>query len=223
MNNSNLKIFGIAFILSVTSVIIANYAIYDTIHIAGNLELTIKNLLEKEQLFRIAIFLDLLYVVLFVVAFTSFYIELKTVNSSLALIGLIMQLLYIFIFLAVTIEVLELFRFLNSQIHLQDPDRFKQIVRNFLGFRFDRYYGALPMHSLGNIIFSYLLFKTTFTPKSMAMIALISWIICAVCSFSLFAISGFMKNVNFWVYDTLSLLSFLLIGGYFIFKPFKNK
>ncbi len=223
MKNSNLKVFGLTYIMSATLVIVANFAIYNKIFIPGGLDSTVKNLVDNEQLFRIAIFLDLLYVIFFIIAFTSLYIELKPINNQLALIGLINQLLYIFIFLVLTLDVLEIFRLLNSQIHINNPERFQQIVKNFIGFRFDRYYGGLPLHSIGGVIFSYLLFKSKLIPKSIAIGALIGWIICSICSFSLFAVSGFMKNVNLWIYDILATLSFIIVGGYFIFKPFIKK
>jgi hypothetical protein len=222
MKNSNLKNFGIAYILSATLVIIANFALYDNIFITGNFEETIKNLSYKEQYFRIAIFLDLLYVTIFTTAFVSLYTELKATYSHLALVALIMQLLYIFIFLAETMNVLEVFRLMNSQIHVQNPERFEQVVKSFMGFRFDRYYGGLPMHSIGSFIFSYLIYKTTIAPKTLSIMAMFGWVICTVCSFALFTITGFMKNVDLWLYDTISTLSFILLGGYFIFKFYKK-
>jgi hypothetical protein len=217
-----LKNFGIAYILAATLVIVANFAIYNNIFITGNFEETIQNIIDKEQYFRIAIFLDLLYVTLFITAFVSLYTAFKTIYGYLALVALIMQLLYIFIFLVETVAVLEVFRLMNSQIHLQNPERLKQVVKNFIGFRFDRYYGGLPMHSIGSFIFSYLIYKTTMTPKTLSILAMFGWVICTVCSFALFTITGFMKNVDLWLYDTISTLSFILLGGYFIFKFYKK-
>jgi hypothetical protein len=222
MSKSNLKNFGIAYILAATLVIVANFAIYNNIFITGHFEETIQNLIEKEQYFRIAIFLDLLYVILFTTAFVSLYTEFKTIYGYLALVALIMQLLYIFIFLAETVAVLEVFRLINSQIYVQNLERFEQVVKSFMGFRFDRYYGGLPMHSIGSFIFSYLIYKTSMAPKTLSIMAMFSWVICTVCSFALFSITGFMKNVDLWLYDTLSTLSFILLGGYFIFKFYKK-
>lgn len=223
MNNSYLKNFGIAYILSAALVIVANYAIYNHIFIAGHMDETIKNIIDQEQLFRVAIFLDLLYVLFFTIAFTNFYAGLKTAVSHLALIGFSMHLLYIFIFLAETVDVLGLFRLINSQIHLKDPDRFALAVKEFVGFRFDRYYGGLPMHSLGSIIFSYILFKTKSSPTYLSTLALLGWIICFFCSLGLYAVPGFLGHVHLWLYDTLSTLSFLLLGGYFMVRFYYKK
>jgi hypothetical protein len=165
---------------------------------------------------------DLLYITTFTIAFVSLYTELKATYSYLALVALIMQLLYIFIFLAETINVLEVFRLLNNHINSQNPERFGQVVKSFIGFRFDRYYGGLPMHSIGNIIFSYILYKSEIAPKALSIIAVLGWTICAVCSFALFSITGFMKNVNLWLYDIVSTLSFILLGWYFIIKFYKK-
>jgi hypothetical protein len=222
MKNSKLKNFGFAYILSTTLVIIANFAFYENIFITGHFEETIQNLIDKEQNFRIAIFLDLLYVILFTTAFVSLYTEFKTAHGHLALVALIMQLLYIFIFLAETVAVLEVFRLLNNHTHEQNPERFGQVVKSFIGFRFDRYYGGLPMQSIGNIIFSYIIYKSEIAPKALSVIAILGWIFCAVCSFALFSITGFLKNVNLWLYDTISTLSFILISCYFIIKCYKK-
>jgi hypothetical protein len=222
MINSNLKNFGIAYILSATIVIVANFTIYNNIFITGHFEETIQNLIDKEQYFRIAIFLDLLYVILFTTAFVSLYTEFQSTNGYLAIFALILQMLYIFIFLAETVAVLEIFRLMSSQIHVQNPERFEQVVKSFMGFRFDRYYGGLPMHSIGSFIFSYLIYKTSMAPKTLPILAMFGWVICTVCSFALFSITGFMKNVDLWLYDTLSTLSFILLGGYFIFKFYKK-
>lgn len=217
-NNLNLRIFGISYILSFAIVVIANFAIYNKIHISGNIDETINNLVSKEQFFRIAVLLDLFYVFLFSVAFTSLYMELKKVDTFLALTGIIMHLLYVYVFLTVTIQVLEVLRLVQNQIYVSDPDRFKQILQDFLGFRFDRYYGGLPFHSMGSFLFSYLIYKSGIISKPLTIFSMIAWGFCGICAICLYAVSGFHQSVNLWIYDVGATLSFIFISVIFIFK-----
>jgi len=128
---------GFAYLITFATVVYVNFGIHDRLITENNAE-TARNILAHERLFRIGIVGDLLYCVGVVVLLAALYVILKPVNRGLALLAAFWRLVWVLMWLAMTLHLFDALRLLSSAEYLQafGAERSQAMASFYLGTRF---------------------------------------------------------------------------------------
>ena len=197
------RVAGMACLITFATVVSTNFGIHQRL-ITGNAAETARNILAHEQLFRIGITGFLIYCVGVVVLLTALYVVLEPVNRGLALLAAFWRLVWVLMWLAVTLNLFDGLRLLHGASYLQafEADRLQALARSYLGATFDYYYVGLLFSALASAVCGYLWFKSRYVPRALAAFGVISSVFCVACTLVFYVFPGFDKIVGLWWFDT---------------------
>jgi hypothetical protein len=197
------KVAGLAYLITFATVVYVNFGIHDRLIVENNAE-TARNILAHEQLFRIGILGDLIYCAGVVVLLTALYVILKPVSRGLALLATFWRLVWVLMWLAMTLHLFEALRLLkgNDYLGALDAERLQAWARFYLGTRFDYYYVGLLFGALASTLCGYLWFKSRYIPRALAAFGVISSAFCVACTLVFYVFPDFAKIVNLWWFDS---------------------
>jgi len=214
------KVAGFAYLITFATVVYVNFGIHDRLIVGTNAE-TARNILAHERLFRIGIVGDLIYCAGVIVLLTTLYVILKPVSRGLALLAAFWRLVWVLMWLAMTLNLFDALRFLNHAEFSQalGAERVQALASLYLGTRFEYYYVGLLFGALASTVCGYLWLKSHYIPRSLAVFGVISSAFCVVCTLVFYIFPNFDKIVNLWWFDTpmglfdIALSFWLLIKG----------
>ncbi|MBZ5572797.1 MAG: DUF4386 domain-containing protein [Acidobacteriia bacterium] len=214
------KVAGLAYLITFATVVYVSFGIHQRL-IAGNAAETARNILAHERLFRIGITGYLFYCVGVVVLLAALYVVLEPVNRGLALLAAFWRLVWVLMWLAVTLNLFDALRLLHGANYLQafEGDRLQALARSYLGATTDYYYVGLLFSALASTVCGYLWFKSRYIPRSLAAFGVISSAFCVACTFVFYIFPNFDQIVNLWWFDTpmaifdIALSFWLLVKG----------
>jgi hypothetical protein len=148
------RVAGFAYLVTFATVVYVNFGIHDRLMVAGNAAETARNILAHERLFRIGIAGDLVYCAGVVVLLTALYVILKPVNRGLALLAAFWRLVWVLIWLVMTLNLFAALRLLRGADYLRafEAERLQALARLYLGTRFDYYYVGLLFGALASTV-----------------------------------------------------------------------
>jgi hypothetical protein len=212
------RVAGLAYLITFATVVYITFGIHSRLIIKNNAPETARNVLAHERLFRIGIAGDLIYCAGVVVLLTALYVILKPVNRGLALLAALWRLVWVSMWLAMTLNLFDALRIFRSADHLgaSDAERLQASAMLYLGARFDYYYVGLLFCGLASTVCAYLWFKSRYIPRSLALFGVISSAFCVACTVIFYIFPDFDKTVSLGWFDTpMGLfdiaLSFLLL------------
>src|SRR6266480_4767635 len=93
-----------------------------------------------------------------VVLLSALYVILKPVNPGVALVGALSRLVFAFLWLLSTLNMLSALRLLGNANYLQvfEPDRLQALAKLYLSANFDDYYVGLPFFGLAATVCAWL-------------------------------------------------------------------
>jgi len=214
------KTAGLAYLFTFAIVVYVNFGIHDRL-IADNAAETARNILAHERLFRVGILGDLIYCVGVIVLLTALYVILKPVNWGLALLAAFWRLVWVLMWLVMTLHLFDALRLLHGADYLGalEAERLQGLARLYLGTRFDYYYVGLLFGALASTICGYLWLESRYVPRALAAFGLLSSAWCVACTLVFYIFPNFDKFVNLWWFDTpmgifdIVLSFWLLIKG----------
>jgi len=214
------KVAGFAYLITFAIVVYVNFGIHDHLITQNNAE-TARNILAHERLFRIGIAGDLIYCVGVVVLLTALYVILKPVSRGLALLGAFWRLVWVLMWLAMTLHLFDTLRLLSDPdaVRAFESDRLHALASLYLSTRADYYYVGLLFGALASTVCGYLWFKSRYIPRALAVFGVISSAFCVACTLVFYIFPNFDKIVNLWWFDTpmglfdIALSVWLLIKG----------
>src|SRR6266849_1420982 len=214
------KVWGLTYLLSVATVITAQFGIHDRLILADNAAATAQRILAHERLFRLSIVCDLLYCVGLVVALTALYVILKAVNQNLALLSAFCLFVYALMWVLMTLNLFDALRLVHAADYLRvfETERLQALAKLSLGARFAEYYVGLVFYALGLTVFSCLWFKSNYIPRALAAWGVIASAWCAACTFVFIIFPGFAELVNLWWFDTPMALFEMATRFWLLFK-----
>lgn len=197
------KVAGLSYLITFATVVYVNFAIHDRLIVDNNAAETARNILAHERLFRIGIVGDLIYCVGVVALVTALYVILKPVNRGLALLAAFWRLVWVLMWLAMTLNLFDALRLLHGANGLRafEPDRLQALATLYLGTRFDYYYVGLLFGALASTVCGYLWLKSRYIPRVLAAFGLISSAFCVACTLVFYILPDFDKIVNLWWFD----------------------
>jgi Domain of unknown function (DUF4386) len=216
------KIAGLAYLFTFAIVVYVNFGIHDRL-IANDAAETAHNILAHERLFRVGMLGDLLYCVGTVVLLTSLYVILKPINWGLALLAAFWRLVWVLMWLVMTLHLFDALRLLHGADYLKafETERLQALARLYLGTRFDYYYVGLLFGALASTACGYLWLKSRYIPRLLAAFGLLSSAWCVACTVVFYIFPSFDSIVNLWWFDTPMGLFDLALSFWLLFRGLK--
>ena len=214
------RVAGFAYLITFATVVYVNFGIHDRLIVTGNAAETARNILAHERLFRIGIAGDLIYCAGGVVLLTALYVILKPVNRGLALLAAFWRLVWVLMWLVMTLNLFDALRLLSGADYLRafEVERLQALARLYLGTRSDYYYVGLLFGALASTVCGYLWFKSRYIPRALAAFGVISSAFCVACTFVFYIFPNFDKIVNLWWFDTPMGIFDITLSLWLLFK-----
>jgi hypothetical protein len=214
------RVAGFACLITFATVAYVNFGIHGRLIVAGNAAETARNILAHERLFRIGIAGDLVYCAGVVVLLTALYVILQPVNRGLALLAAFWRLVWVLIWLVMTLNLFAALRLLHGADYLRafEAERLQALARFYLGTSLDYYYVGLLFAALASTVCGYLWFKSRYIPRALAAFGVISSIFCVACTFVFYIFPNFDKIVNLWWFDTPMGIFDITLSFWLLFK-----
>src|SRR6202162_1948865 len=211
---------GISYLITFAIVVYVNFGIHDRLIVANNPAETAQNILKHEQLFRIGITGDLIYCVGVVVLLTALYVILKPVNSGLALLAAFWRLIWVLVWLVMTLNLIDALRLLRGADYLRafESERLQALAKLYLSTSFDYYYVGLLFGALASPVCGYLWFKSRYIPRALAAFRVILSAFCVACTLVYYIFPNFDKIVNLWWFDTPMGVFDIVLSFWLLFK-----
>jgi len=216
------KLAGFALIFSFALVVVSNYSVTFR-YIVPNAVETAQNLIHHETAFRFNIFCNLIYFFAIILISTSFYVVLKPINKNYAFIAALTRYVYAFMWALMAINTLYALRILGDATmqSVFNSEQLQIMSKLHLSSSHDAYYVGLPFWGLGSTICSYLLFKSRYVPRVMAVYGIISSFWCVFCGFAYLIFPEYANIVHVGLFDVPLVLFELILGSYLLFKGLK--
>ncbi len=214
------RLAGFTFLFSFAIVVFVNFGIHERLIVSGNVAETARNIVASEQLWRIGIFLDLIYSVGIIALLLALYAILKPVNQNLALLAAFLRLVYALTWVLITLNLFDVQRVLSGADYLQvfEADQLQAFMRLALDASTDMYYVGLVFWALASTVCSYLLFKSRSIPRGLAALGVILSVWCALCTFAFIIFPNFAKVVDLWWFDTPMVIFEIATGLWLLVK-----
>jgi hypothetical protein len=219
------KVAGWSGLLTFAIVVFANFVLLNPLTVPGNAAATAQNIVAHETQFRLTVVCFLTYSLGVLVLLSALYVILKPVNPGLALVGALSRLVFAFLWLLSTLNMLSALRLLSNANYLQvfEPDRLQALAKLHLGANFDDYYVGLPFFGLAATICAWLWFKSNYIPRGLALYGVISSAWCVFCAFVYLIFPHFNKIVNDWWFDFPMAVFELVLSFWLLFKGLSPK
>jgi hypothetical protein len=213
------KVAGFAYLITFATVVSVNFGIHDRLIVENN-AVTARNILAHERLFRIGIAGDLTYCVGVVVLLAALYVTLKPVSRSLALLATFWRLVWVLMWLAMTLNLFDALRLVRGAEYLQafEAEQLQAWAKFYLSTRFEYYYVGLLFGALASTVCSYLWFKSRYIPRALAAFGGISSAFCVACTCVFYIFPNFDKIVNLWWFDTPMGIFDIALSFWLLFK-----
>src|SRR5271165_1258663 len=217
------KVAGFAYLITFATVVYVNFGIHDRLIVEDNAE-TARNILAHERLFRIGIAGDLIYCAGVVVLLTALYVILKPVSRGLALLAALWRLVWVFMWLQMTLNLFDALRLLSGADYLQalEVGQTQALAKLDLSTSFDYYYVALLFGALASTVCGYLWFKSGYIPRALAACGVITSAFAAACTLIFYIFPNFDKLVNLAWFDTPMGLFDLALSFWLLFKGLRT-
>lgn len=197
------KAAGWAYLITFLIVVSVNFGIHDRLIVDSSAD-TARNILAHERLFRVGIVGDLIYCAGVVVLLSALYVVLKPVSRGLALLAAFWRLVWVLVWLAMTLNLFDALRLLNHADYVQalQVERVDAFATLYLSTRFDYYYAGLLFGSLASTLCGYLWLRSRYIPRPLALFGVIASAWCVICTVVFYIFPAFDKTVNLWWFDT---------------------
>ena len=214
------KVAGISGLLAVVIVIFGNYALLGPLVVPGKAAETAQNFVAHSTQVRVALICFLTYGLSVVVLLAALYVIFRPVDRFLALIGALFRLVFALLWLLTTLNLLGALRLVGNAPYLQafEPNHLQVLARLQIAASFDDYYVGLPFFGLAATICSYLWFKSSYIPRSLAAFGLIASAWCVICAFVFLIFPTFDNTVNAYWFDSPMAIFELVVSFWLLFK-----
>ena len=214
------KVAGFAFLITFAIVAFVNFGIVDPLVVENNASETARNILANEQLFRIGITGNLIYCAGLMVLYTALFVILTPINKGLALLGTFCRLVWVLMWLLMTLNLFDALRLISGGNYLGafEAERLQALGRFYLAKGIDYYYVGLLFTALASTLYSYLWLKSGYIPRTLAVLGIISSAFCIACTLIFFIFPHFEKTVNLWWFDMPMVIFDIVLSFWLLFK-----
>lgn len=188
------RIAGAAYLITNVTAEFNLFFVRPRLFVAGDVARTASNIAAHAQLYRVAIVMDLLTVAGCVVLNLALYELLAPVHRSLARLALLWRLVESAVYAAITMSSFVVLSVLSGADYLQafEPRQLQALVRLFLGAKTSGFWIAMLFLGLGSAIYCYLLVRSRYIPRVLALSGVAASVLGTLGLFSYFLFPGFV-------------------------------
>jgi hypothetical protein len=216
------RIVGLLYLVQMATGIFGQY-VRDQLIVRGDAAKTAQNIIGAERLFRFSIVGDLITYILIIALIWALYILLRSVNKNLALLGILFRLAENAILCAATINSLAVLRLLSGADYLKtfSVNQLNSLATLALGVQGLAMNVGFILLGLGSTVFAYLLLKSRYVPKTLAIWGIFSSLVFALVTlgimvFPALAALGLAYMVPMGIYE-------VGLGFWLLFKGLKSR
>lgn len=169
------RIAGAAFLITNATAIFSEFLVRSRLIVDGDAASTASNIVAHAQLFRVAIVCDLLTCAGVVILNLALYELLAPVHRSLARLASFWRLTESAVYGAITVSNFVVLSVLTTADYLQafDARQVQALASLFVGARTSGFWIAMLFLLLGSTIYCYLLVRSRYVPKALALFGVI--------------------------------------------------
>ena len=181
------KIIGIIYPIQMATGIFGEVFVRGQLIARGDPTKTAENIMASEQLFRLSIAGDLITYILVMVLTWAFYVLLRPVNRHLALLGAFFRLSELAVLCIATVNSLVVLRLLSGAAYLKtfDPNQLHSLVMLSYHTQGQGMMVGFILLGLGSAVFAYLLMRSRYVPKGLAILGVFSSLLLALGSLAI--------------------------------------
>jgi hypothetical protein len=150
--------------------------------VPGDPTKTAENIIAGERLFRLSIAGDLVTYILVMVLTWALYVLLRPVNRNLALLGAFFRLSELAVLCVATVSSLVVLQLLSGARYLQPlaPEHLHSFVAVAIDAQGSGMRVGFILLGLGSAIYAYLLLKSAYVPKALALLGIFGALLLAL-------------------------------------------
>lgn len=221
--NSYARIAGFIYLFAMAMGIFSQSFVLGRIIVPGDAAATAHNVVASAGMFRLGVALDVITCVTDVVIGWAFYELLKSIDRSLALLGVFLRIADAAILATVTLSGLLTLRVLSGVDYLRafDANQLYGLAKLYLAARGLGFYIAFVFLGFGSTIFAYLLFTSRFVPRVLAAWGVFSSLLLAIGSLAVILFPWFADNASM-AYMIPMFFYEVALGLWFLIKGVKT-
>lgn len=179
------RIAGSMYLIGMATAIFGEAFVRDSLIVSGNATRTAQNIIESELLYRVGIATDLFTFASVVVLIWALYVLLRPVNKDLVLLAVFFRVVEVATHFVATINSLVVLRFLTGGDYLATfgTSQLHTLARVAIGTQADGVSIGFILLGLGSTVFAYLLVKSRYVPRALAMWGVFSSLLITAAAF----------------------------------------
>lgn len=177
---------GLAYIIIIFAGIFAEVFVRSGMIVAGDAAATASNIMASESFFRIGIVSDVVMLIADVIVALALYVLLRPINRNLALLAAFFRLVQASVLGVNLLNLYAVLQFLGGADYLAvfDAEQSSALAMSFLEAHAMGYDIGLIFFAFGTAILGYLLFKSGYVPKVIAIALPLASVVYLVGSFA---------------------------------------
>jgi len=179
------RIAGAMYLITIAPAVFSHFFVHSSLVVPNDATQTAQNIIEHELLFRIGIASDLVSFTGVVALTVALYVLLKPVNRGLAMLAAFWRLAEVAILCVATLGSVIALALLGGADYLEtfDTGQLHSLSRLALGARGAGYNMGLVLFGLGSAVFNYLLLRSGYIPKALAVLGVFSSLLVLTSAF----------------------------------------
>lgn len=218
------KIFGITYLLSLVIIMVAFSRFYAPYLVWENGEETARRFIAHEQAIRLYLAGAFLHGAGMIVLLTALYVILRSVNEGMALCAAFSKIMYALFWFIAILDIFGALRLSGGAGALKTlgQDGLAALAGFQLDSSRDAYYIGMAFSGLGSALFAWLLFRSRYVPRTLALWGVLGSSYEGLCAF------GYLMHRRFGTilspnWYELPLMTFeLLLSLWFLFRGLRS-
>ncbi len=182
------RIAGLLYLAAMATGLFAEFYVHfpSTLVINGDAAKTASNILANEQLYRIGIANNIVTFAIDVVLIWALYVLLRPVSRNLALLAVFFRLVETTMACVAIINYFVAMQFVSDADHLKAFDSEQLQALSIMHYTYALTFTVVAIFlGLGSTIFNYLLFKSRYIPKALAVWGIFSSLLLLISQFAI--------------------------------------
>jgi hypothetical protein len=186
------RIIGIIYPIQMATGIFGEVFVRGQLIIRGDPAATAENIMASERLFRLSIAGDLVTYILVMVLTWALYVLLRPVSRHLALLGAFFRLSELAVLCIATVNSLVILRLLSGAQYLKafEPNQLHSLLMLAYHTQGLAMSVGFILLGLGSAIFAYLLLRSRYVPKALAILGIFSSLLLSIGSLAIIVFPG---------------------------------
>jgi Domain of unknown function (DUF4386) len=192
------KVVGFLYLFQMATAIFGESFVRGRLIVRGDATQTALNIIGSERLFRLSIAGDLVTYTGVIVLIWAFYVLVRPVNKNLALLAVLFRLAETAVLCVATVNSLVVLRLLSGAPDLKtfEAGQLHSLASLAISAQGLGMMVGFILLGLGSTVFAYLLLKSGYVPKAIAVLGIFSSLVLAVVTWAIMVFPNLGKAVG---------------------------